>query len=224
MLLALQPRAVLTAPMGRWSRAARRIQSTNCPPPRGLLRLFDPLATSDHDLVAALADGDDSALAVLYDRHAPLLLGIARRMLGDPNEAEDLVHDVMMAAWRDAERYQPGRASVRSWLCMRLRSRALDRLRSARVRRSESLDDHPRGADGFAAPPSSQDGSGDEARLHAVLADLAAPQREVLELAYFQGLSSSEIATHLGIPIGTVKSRTASAFGRLRQALGEGLA
>lgn len=224
MPLATQPRATPAWPRRQWSRTLCRIQSKACPPPRGLLRLFDPLATTDHDLVAALADGDDSALAVLYDRHAPLLLGIARRMLGDANEAEDLVHDVMMAAWRDAERYQPDRASVRSWLCMRLRSRALDRLRSARVRRSESLDDHPRGADGYAAPASTHDASGDEARLHAVLADLAAPQRQVLELAYFQGLSSSEIAARLGIPIGTVKSRTASAFGRLRQALREGAA
>ena len=186
-----------------------------------MLRLFDPLAAPDTSLVAALADGDESALAVLYDRHAPLLLGLARRMLGDAGDAEDLVHDVMVAAWRDADRYEPQRASVRSWLCMRLRSRALDRLRSARVRRSESLDEHPRGADGFAAPAVATDTAGDEGRLHAALADLAEPQRQVLELAYFHGLSSSEIALNLGIPIGTVKSRTAAAFARLRLALVE---
>ncbi|MEZ4468804.1 MAG: sigma-70 family RNA polymerase sigma factor [bacterium] len=95
----------------------------------------------DTRLVLGMAQGDKSALGQLYDRHAPLLLGVALRLLGDRPEAEDLVHDVLIEAWQRADTYDPARASVRSWLLLRLRSRALDRLRSARISRRAGVSD-----------------------------------------------------------------------------------
>ncbi len=172
----------------------------------------------DATLVARAAEGDDVALGVLYDRHVPTMLLTARRMLKDPNEAEDLVHDVFMEAHRKADSYDPSRASVKTWLAVRLRSRALDRLRSARVSRTDSLDAKP-APERFARVSAHLSRMGDQGRLAQVLADLPENQREVLQLAYFEGLSSREVGERLGIPTGTVKSRTRAAFQKLRAVL-----
>jgi len=174
----------------------------------------------DVELVVAAAGGDRGALAQLYDRYAALLLGVAQRILGSPREAEDLVHDVFLEAWKQAGHYDASRGSVRTWLLMRLRSRALDRKKAAANRaismeapgelaeREVSLEDP-------ALAP-------DRTRVRRVLLALPLEQRAVLELAYFEGLSSSEIATRLGTPIGTVKSRVAAALSKLRTELGAG--
>jgi RNA polymerase sigma-70 factor (ECF subfamily) len=175
-----------------------------------------PPATDDQDaaLVLAMAGGDQTALAELYDRYAFLLLGIAIRIVRDRREAEDLLHDVFLEAWRSAKDFDPKRGRVRTWLTIRMRSRALDLQKSARVSRNagdEGLDAVADQADASSAP--------DHARIRTVLGELPADQREVIELAYFQGLSCSEIATKVAIPIGTVKSRVAAALGKLRAAL-----
>lgn len=146
------------------------------------------------------------------------MLAIASRMLRDTNEAEDLVHDVFMEAHRKAGDYDPERASVKTWLTVRLRSRALDRLRSARVSRTDSLDAKP-APERFARVSAHLSRMGDQGKLAGVLAELPEAQREVLELAYFEGLSSREIGERLGIPTGTVKSRTRAAFQALRLVL-----
>ena len=86
----------------------------------------------DAHLVIAIADGDRDALASLYDIYAPIMLATAHRMMGDRREAEDVLHDVFLEVWRKAGTYDPGRAKVKTWLLLRLRSRVLDRLRSAR--------------------------------------------------------------------------------------------
>jgi len=175
---------------------------------------------SDEALVRAIANGDTRALAALYDRHAPLMLGLARRIaLGIP-EAEDIVHDVFVEAWRRAADYDENRGSVKAWLLLRTRSRAIDFRKSAGVARTVPTGDadwltalaDPR-ADGSEAP--------DRARLLRLLTDLSDEQREVLYLGYFEGLSSSEIATRVGIPIGTVKSRVAAALQALRLVLAD---
>ena len=118
--------------------------------------------------------------------------------------------------WRSARDYDLTRGRVRTWLVVRMRSRALDVLKSARVSRrsgdAEALDRMVAEPEPGEAP--------DRQRVRAVLAELTAEQRRVLELAYFDGLSCSEIATQLAIPIGTVKSRLAAGLGRLRQLLG----
>ena len=172
---------------------------------------------ADRALVAAVTAGDRQALARLYDRYAPVLMAVGLRVLGVRGEAEDLVHDVFLEAWQRARSYDPARGSVRTWLLVRLRSRALDRFR-ARNRSKLSPPAPPeheerpvRGEDPELAP--------DRAAVRRALQTLSAEQRVVLELGYFQGLSSSEIALHIGVPIGTVKSRAAHGLARLRAGL-----
>jgi RNA polymerase sigma-70 factor (ECF subfamily) len=174
----------------------------------------------DEVLVRAIASGDTRALAALYDRHAPLMLGLARRIVGGKPEAEDIVHDVFVEAWRRAADYDENRGSVKAWLLLRTRSRAIDHRKSAAVARTVPTGDgawlaalvDPR-ADDSEAP--------DHARLRRVVSSLSEEQQQVLYLGYFEGLSSSEIAARAGIPIGTVKSRVAAALGALRLALAD---
>lgn len=170
-------------------------------------------ATIDADLVAAIARGDQGALGSLYDRHSGVLLGLAMRIVRDRREAEDLLHDVFLEAWRSAKSFDPKRGRVRTWLAIRMRSRALDLQKSARVSRNagdaglEMLVDD------------TENRSPDHARVRAALADLGPDQRRVLELAYFEGLSCTEIAERISIPVGTVKSRVAAGLDRLRNGL-----
>src|SRR5678815_2296266 len=159
---------------------------------------------ADEVLVAAMAAGDRAALATLYERHASLLLGLALRIVGERREAEDLLHDVFLEAWRSAKDFDPKRGRVRTWLAIRMRSRALDLQKSARVSRNAG----DAGLD--AVVDDKENATPDHARVRAALADLGPDQRRVLELAYFEGLSCSEISERVAIPIGTVKSRLAA--------------
>ena len=172
------------------------------------------MSPTDPELVRLCARGDREALGALYDRHAGGLLAVARKMLSSDREAEDLVHDVFVETWRRAGDYDPERASVRTWLVLRTRSRCLDLLKApARLRRSEWPAEEPRGE-----PPDSSR-IADAARVRGEIARLPDDHREVLLLAYFEDLSMSEIAARLGLPIGTVKSRCARALGRLKEVL-----
>lgn len=171
----------------------------------------------DLAVIREAARGEIKALAALYDRYAGLLLAMAHRILGDVTVAEDLVQDVFMEVWRRAHAFDPSRGTVRTWLLVRLRSRALDRLRSATHRREVTVDDvAPREAAPTAEDPEL---SPDRAMVRQVIQQLPEDQRLVIELSYFQGLSSSEIAEQMGSPIGTVKSRTAAALAKLRAAM-----
>ncbi len=174
----------------------------------------DFASLDDRALVAEAARGEVKAFAALYDRFAGIMLATAKRMLADRGGGEDLVHDVFMEVWRNCDNYDPKRASVRTWILVRLRSRALDRLRSAVVRREVTTDDVAPNE----AAPASEDPSlaPDRAAVRAALAQLPSEQRMVLELSYFQGLSSSEIAERMGSPLGTVKSRTAAGLAKIR--------
>jgi RNA polymerase sigma-70 factor (ECF subfamily) len=174
-----------------------------------------PSAQSDLDALRRMADGDVRGLGELYDRHAPTLLGLGVRILRSQREAEDLVHDVFLEAFQHAGDYVPERASVKGWLLLRMRSRCLDRVRSPGFARAEPLTEDPR-ADGGAG----SEHRIDAARVRALLGALPGSQREVLELGYFEGLSFSEIAGVLGVPLGTVKSRVNAALGTLRGELG----
>jgi RNA polymerase sigma-70 factor (ECF subfamily) len=174
----------------------------------------------DEALVRAIANGDTRALSALYDRHAPLMLGLARRIVGGKPEAEDIVHDVFVEAWRRAADYDESRGSVKAWLLLRTRSRAIDFRKSAGVARTVPTGDSAWLAS-LADPRADDSEAPDRARVRRVLAQLNVEQREVLVLGYFEGLSSSEIASKIGIPIGTVKSRVAAALSALRQALAD---
>ncbi len=164
-----------------------------------------------------VASGDQSALGDLYDRHGPTMMAIGLKILKNPREAEDLLHDVFVEAWKRANTYDPGRGSVRAWLCLRMRSRCLDRVKSARWNRSQPLPER----ESHMGPGSetSAETMADASRLKAALAELPEEQRVVLILGYFEGLSSSEIAVRLGVPIGTVKSRVAAAMGKMKKAM-----
>jgi RNA polymerase sigma-70 factor (ECF subfamily) len=181
-----------------------------------------PIAVQDDDarLVAAMANGDRSAMAALYDRYAALLLAVATRVLGERREAEDLLHDVFLEVWRQAADFDASRGTVRAWLLVRLRSRAIDRKKSVASTRVVPVDPE-RLLD--ARDPSTEDPAlgPDRAALRSALASLPEEQRTVLELGYFEGLSSSEIALRIDAPIGTVKSRVAAALGKLRAGLGD---
>jgi RNA polymerase sigma-70 factor (ECF subfamily) len=167
----------------------------------------------DAALVAAMARGDRDALAKLYERHAAVLLGLALRIVRERREAEDLLHDVLLEAWRAAKDFDPKRGRVRTWLTIRMRSRALDLQKSARVSRNAG----DAGLDVIVDErQNSAPTSPDHRRVREALAELGPDQRTVVELAYFEGLSCSEIAAKIKIPIGTVKSRLAAGLQRLR--------
>jgi RNA polymerase sigma-70 factor, ECF subfamily len=170
----------------------------------------------DVDLLAAIVRGEREALGRLYDRHAGVLLALGVRILGDRAPAEDLLHDVVLEAWHRARDFDPSRGTVRAWLVTRMRSRALDRRastsRQARLAEQEGRDAGALAADTMAARP-------DRDRLRQHLLGLPTELTEVIELAYFDGQTSSDIATRLGLPIGTVKSRMARALGLLRERL-----
>ena len=173
---------------------------------------------SDAELVRAMAEGDRAALGTLYDRYVSLLLGIARRILRNEREAEDLVHDVFLEVWRQAKDFDIDRGTVRAWLVMRLRSRALDRLKSVAFSRVTSLETTTLPSEPSVAPVDVT-GASETAMVRRALDQLPPDQRTVIELGYFEGLSLSEVATKLGTPIGTIKSRLARALARLREEL-----
>ena len=177
--------------------------------------------TRDALLVAAIASGDKPALAELYDRYAPSLLGFGLRIMGERRESEDLLHDVFIEVWQKAADYDAARGSVRAWLFLRMRSRALDRRKSAAFARVDSLDAKVGSVERGQASPGEDPLCGpDRTRVRLALDTLRDEQRLVLQLGYFEGLSSTEIANQLQIPVGTVKSRVAAALDRLRFALG----
>ena len=172
----------------------------------------------DTVLVAALTRGDKTALAQIYDRHAGLLLALGLRVLGDRTLAEDVLHDVFLEAWHHAADFDPTRGTVRAWLVTRMRSRSLDRRASA-VRQRRLAEEMKVETDAGPAGTGSDVSPLDSERVRSQIAGLAPELSTVIEMAYFEGLSSSEIAGRLAIPIGTVKSRMARALASLREGL-----
>jgi RNA polymerase sigma-70 factor, ECF subfamily len=168
----------------------------------------------DTELIAQVARGQKLALGVLYDRHAGLLLAVLTRVLGDAQDAEDVLHEVFLEVWQRAADYDAGRGSVRAWLVMRARSRGLDRLRALGRARSLPHDD--------VAPEQTPRVAAESAlSVRRALSSLAPELRTLLELGYFAGMSSAEIAAHEGLAVGTVKSRVARALAELRDALSQ---
>jgi RNA polymerase sigma-70 factor, ECF subfamily len=171
----------------------------------------DAHAAADSVLVSLIAAGNCEALGRLYDRYEGIAFAVALRILRSDSEAEDIVQDVFVEIWRRASSYESERGTVRTWLLLLVRSRALDRRRSAAFAKSVPLDLAP---ESIAPAPESQD----HPKVAGLMAVLSPQQREVLEMGYFEGLSSTEIATRIGVPVGTVKSRVAAALASLRLA------
>jgi len=169
----------------------------------------------DSELVRQITRGNPAALGELYDRHAVVLLGILVRVLGAQQEAEDVLHEVFLEVWERASDYDETRGSVRAWLVMRARSRGLDRLRALGRRRVLTQDDLA-----AALPPAPA--HAETISVRRALALLAPELKRLLELGYFEGMSSTEIAEHEQLAVGTVKSRVARALAELREALRQG--
>ena len=166
--------------------------------------------------------GDAAALAELYDRYTPLLYPVALRILRSATEAEDAVQDAWVQVWKRAESYDVRRGNVAAWLLTVARTRALDRYRSvaSRSRAETRAEEEPvRVAPVDPARSAAQADIGE--RVRAALARLQPQQRQVLEIAYFEGLSQSEISERLDAPLGTVKSWTRQGLMRLRELLPE---
>lgn len=182
---------------------------------------------ADRKLVERVAAGDEAALGLLYDRFAPTLFSVAFRVCGERADAEEIVLDSFAQAWREGSRFRQERGSVIAWLTMICRSRALDLVRARRRRQrmvdqagAESSEGTEAPAMGQASSTSREIEQSERCRMVALaLEGLPDPQRRALELAYFEGLSQSEIAERLGEPLGTVKTRVRTAMQKLRDAL-----
>jgi len=171
-------------------------------------------------LIKGVADQDQQAMAGLYDATSRLVYGLVLRILGDPSAAEEVVLDVYMQAWRQASRYSEERGSPMAWLTTIARSRALDRLRSGSQdrQRSQPLEMVEHRATSIGADDAAMASELQKLVLGA-LDTLSPEQREVIELAYYRGLSHREIAAELGQPLGTVKTRTRLGMIKLREML-----
>lgn len=174
-----------------------------------------------HELIQKIATGDQQALATLYDTTSRIVFGLVLRIVNDLSAAEEVTLEVFTQAWRQADRYDARRGTPSAWLLTIARSRAIDRLRSTQQMRTRTeplgtiethaVDD---------APPDQAAAEAERSRfVRAALETLPPEQRDVIELAYYGGLSHSEIAERLDQPLGTVKTRTRLALMRLRETL-----
>lgn len=174
----------------------------------------------DARAIQRLCEGDDGAVAGLYDHYAPLVYGLAVKIVRDEPEAQDVVHDAFVAIVEHAAQFRPERGSVAAWLVTTVRNLALDRARR-RVRRAQITEEELRHepVDGPDDPELTAWAGRDREAVRAALARLSPSQRSTLESAFFEGLSYPEIAEREGVPLGTIKSRAARALAALRAVL-----
>jgi RNA polymerase sigma-70 factor (ECF subfamily) len=169
----------------------------------------------DQDLVRAIASGDQVSLGRLYDRYSGLVYSVALRVLRDTAAAEEILQDIFMQLWQKASQFDAQRGSLPAWLLVMARNRAISRLRQRNPASDASMDE------ASASLPYRLDNFLIERELlgkvRAAMDGLPAAQREALELAYFEGMSHSEIAERTGEPLGTIKTRLRSAVQTLRQ-------
>ncbi len=185
--------------------------------------LRDANAELDRQLIQAVARGSGDALGELYDRHASVAYGLARRILPQPDLAEEVVQDVFAQVWRDARRYERERATVAGWIVMLTRTRAIDRLRARKARPDQVTGVEPSSAPALVSTVRSPEAvtiSEEEVKhVRGALGELPENQRTLVELAYYEGLTHTEIAERTGVPLGTVKTRLRTAMMTLRMAL-----
>ncbi len=174
---------------------------------------------SDEALVALAARSDDEALGELYDRSGRVAYSLAVRVVRDPTLAQDVVQEAFLALWRNAASFDPARGKAQTWMLTLVHRRAVDLVRREDRRRADPLDD---------APVATGEATDEEAWVRdrrrvvqGALGKLPADQREALELAYYGGLTQSELADRLGVPLGTIKSRMFAGLTRLRDLVGD---
>jgi RNA polymerase sigma-70 factor (ECF subfamily) len=170
---------------------------------------------TDGELILRVGGRDEGAFEQLYARYARAVYGLALRRLGDRERAEDAVQETFASVWRSARSYRPERGPGAPWLYAVARNAIVDRHRAA----GDPLAQVPESASGEAGPDERAESEWVAWRVHRALEELPQSERAVLELAYWSGLSQSEVAEFLNIPLGTVKTRTRSALGRLAGAL-----
>jgi RNA polymerase sigma-70 factor (ECF subfamily) len=173
-----------------------------------------PTAEDDASLLAQVQAGDEHAMASLYDRYSRLVYSVSLRVLRDPPAAEDVVQEVFMQVWRNPDSFVAARGSLGGWLAIVSRNRSIDTLR--RKRPTTNVDDVPLAAPGNLANEAERNSLIELAR--AVIGKLPREQRKTLEMAFFDGLTHSEIAEMTGDPLGTVKTRIRGGLLTLRKA------
>ena len=182
------------------------------------MKALAPHQMEDSTLVMLVAEGEVAAFEALYDRHRAQAYGLAMRVTRRPGLAEEVTQDAFLNLWRKADQFDPARGSLGSWLLTFVRHRAIDSLRSgARAERNVELET---AADRLEAPErTDEEVAAREASRSArrLVNELPTDQREVIELAYFGGLTQGEIAARVGVPLGTVKGRSRLALEKLRR-------
>jgi RNA polymerase sigma-70 factor (ECF subfamily) len=179
----------------------------------------DSGTVSDDVLLGRLATGEQDALSELFDRYQAQMYGLAMRITNDPSMAQDAVQEAFVGVWRNAARYSAARASVRTWILSITHHRAIDLVR--RRRSNARLPDTDAAQDALTVPdvwPEVARAS-DAAAVRSALTRLPVDQRTSIELAYFEGLTQAEIATRVGAPVGTIKSRVRLGLRQLRRYL-----
>lgn len=176
-----------------------------------------PDERDDVELLPRIATDDTEALRTLYDRYGAIVFGMAYRILGDRQAAEECTQDTFVAVWRNAASYDPSKARVSSWLVAIARNRAVDAVRRRAARPVDSHEEIWQAADESADTAEIAAAADESRRIAAAMAELPPAQRDALVLAYFEGLSHSEIAERLAVPLGTVKGRIRLALDRLRE-------
>ena len=170
---------------------------------------------TDGDLLQQIGNGDRAAFEVLYSRYARSVLGLALRRLGDRGRAEEAVQETFTSVWRSASSYRPERGPGAPWLYAVARHAIVDQFRA----RTDTPAEIPETATDEAGPAERAESSFVSWRVHRALEDLPPAERTVLELAYWGGLSQSEVSEYLNVPLGTVKTRTRTGLKRLADIL-----
>jgi RNA polymerase sigma-70 factor (ECF subfamily) len=176
---------------------------------------------NDIELLKAIAGGDDAALGQLYDRYRLILFGLLMRILNNREEAEDVLQEVFLQVWRRAKDFDENRGRPFTWLVTLARSRGIDRLRSLASRERVAVAEANERTEEVSDAASDAIKSERLGVVNSALADLPEDQKRPLMLAYFDGLTQSEIATKLNVPLGTVKTRMRSGMMKLREAFGK---
>jgi RNA polymerase sigma-70 factor (ECF subfamily) len=206
------------APSGRGSSATDPPGALPKPPVTAAER------ARDRELLARVARGEVEALRTLYDEHAPRAMAIATRILRSLEDAEDVVQETFVDLWRRAAQFDPSRGGAIAWVVTIARSRAIDRLRAlatAGRATEEAAGEGDLAPTAFPPPHLEAERRRDRERVAQALGALPAEQRRTIELAYFEGLSQTEIASRTGSPLGTVKMRVKLAIAKLAALLKE---